>query len=146
MGGAGWRWGFPPADSGGRRERSGVRLVSVIAVGPLGEYDHADVRVEQPLESKRIAMDTIDWVALGLAALHVLLALAVAVYVSVNRKLSSAIAWVMAVVFIPLLGILFFLLVGAGRLPKSRREAQRQVSDYILERTEGGVRPAVEQP
>jgi cardiolipin synthase A/B len=114
-------------------------MVSVIAVRPAGEYDRADVRVEQPLESKRIAMDTIDWVALGLAALHVLLVLAVAVYVSVNRKPSSAIAWVMAVVFIPLLGLLFFLLVGAGRLPKSRREAQRQVSDYILERTEGGL-------
>lgn len=84
-------------------------------------------------------MDTIDWVALGLLALHVLLALAAAVYVSMNRNPSSAIAWVMAVVFIPLLGILFFLLVGAGRLPKSRREAQRQVSDDILERTEGGL-------
>lgn len=84
-------------------------------------------------------MDTIDWVSLGLLALHVLLALAAAVYVSMNRNPSSAIAWVMAVVFIPLLGILFFLLVGAGRLPKSRREAQREVSDDILERTEGGL-------
>ena len=84
-------------------------------------------------------MDTIDWVALGLLALHVMLALAAAVYVSMNRNPSSAIAWVMAVVFIPLLGILFFLLVGAGRLPKSRRDAQRQVSEYILERTEGGL-------
>ena len=63
-------------------------------------------------------MDTIDWVALGLLALHVMLALAAAVYVSMNRNPSSAIAWVMAVVFIPLLGILFFLLVGAGRLPR----------------------------
>ena len=68
-----------------------------------------------------------------------MLALAAAVYVSMNRNPSSAIAWVMAVVFIPLLGILFFLLVGAGRLPKSRRDAQRQVSEYILERTEGGL-------
>ena len=84
-------------------------------------------------------METIDWVALGVVARHVLLALAAAVYLSVNRKPSSAIAWMMAVVFVPLLGILFFLLVGAGRLPKSRREAQRQVSDDILERTEGGL-------
>ena len=77
-------------------------------------------------------METIDWLALGFAALHVLLALAVAVYLSVNRKPSSAIAWVMAVVFIPLFGILFFLLVGAGRLPKEpAREAapgQRRTS------------------
>ena len=64
----------------------------VLAGRAPGEYDRADVRVEQPLESKRIAMDTVDWVALGLLALHVLLALAAAVYVSVNRKPSSAIA------------------------------------------------------
>src|SRR3954466_11112663 len=84
-------------------------------------------------------MATIDWLALGLAALHVLLALAVAVYLSVTRKPSSAIAWLMAVVFVPLFGILFFLLVGAGRLPRGRRERQRQVNEYILERTEGGL-------
>ena len=66
--------------------------------------DRFGTRESRALESKKVAMETIDWVALGVAALHVLLALAVAVYLSVNRKPSSAIAWIMAVVFVPLLG------------------------------------------
>ena len=88
-------------------------------------------------------MDTIDWVALG-PALHVLLALAVAVYVSMNRNPSSAIAWVMAVVFIPLLGILFFLLVERGVCPES---AGRATPGQRLHpgADPGRPRPAVEQ-
>ena len=88
-------------------------------------------RTPTPPPPPEAYMISINLVAVLLFIAEVLLALAVAVYLSVNRKPSSAIAWIMAVVFIPLLGILFFLLVGAGRLPKSRREAQRQVSDYI---------------
>ena len=91
-------------------------------------------------------METIDWVALGVAALHVLLALAVAVYLSVNRKPSSAIAWIMAVVFIPLLGILFFLLVGAGRLPKESAERATPGQRLHPGADRGRPRPAVEQP
>jgi hypothetical protein len=60
--------------------------VPVLAGRGPGEYDRADVRVGHPLESKRIAMGTIDWVTLGLVVLHILLALAAAVYLSVNRN------------------------------------------------------------
>src|SRR5918998_1492166 len=84
-------------------------------------------------------MLAINWVALLAVAVDVVVALVVAVFVSANRKPSSAIAWVLAVVFIPVIGILFFLLVGAGRLPKSRREKQRIVSERILARTQGGL-------
>ena len=81
----------------------------------------------------------INWVGLLLIVAEVLVVLAVAIYVSANRKPSSAIAWVMAVIFIPVIGLLFFLLVGAGRLPKSRRDKQRIVSERIMARTEGGL-------
>ena len=84
-------------------------------------------------------MVTINWVGLLVIAVEVLVVLTVAVFVSANRKPSSAIAWVLAVIFIPVIGFLFFLLVGAGRLPKSRREKQRIVSERILARTEGGL-------
>ena len=69
-------------------------------------------------------MISINLVAVLLFIAEVLLALAAAIYVSANRKPSSAIAWVLAVIFIPVIGILFFLLVGAGRLPKHRRDKQ----------------------
>jgi cardiolipin synthase len=70
-------------------------------------------------------------------AVHVVIVLAAAIYVAANRKPSSAIAWVMAIIFIPVIGILFFLLVGSWRLPKHRRDKQRQVSQLIMEKTEG---------
>jgi cardiolipin synthase A/B len=78
-------------------------------------------------------------VSLLVLAAHVLIVLAGAVYVSTNRKPSSAIAWVMAFIFIPVVGILFFLLIGSWRLPKHRREKQQYVSDLIVEKTEGGL-------
>jgi cardiolipin synthase len=81
----------------------------------------------------------IDLVALLLFIAEVVLVLAAAIYVSANRKPSSAIAWVLAVIFIPVLGILFFLLIGAGRLPKHRRDKQHLVTTAIQEKTEGGL-------
>lgn len=84
-------------------------------------------------------MISINIVALLLFVLEVLLVLVAAIYVSANRKPSSAIAWVLAVIFIPVIGILFFLLVGTGRLPKHRRDKQRAVTTGIQERTQGGL-------
>jgi cardiolipin synthase A/B len=92
----------------------------------------------QPVSGGGVVLD-IDWLGLSLLIIHVTLALIAAIYVSANRKPSSAIAWLMAVIFIPVIGILFFLLVGAGRLPKHRRDKQRYVSEYIMQRTEGGL-------
>lgn len=84
-------------------------------------------------------MIDLSLVAVLLFLAEVLLALVAAIYVSANRKPSSAIAWVLAVIFIPVIGILFFLLVGAGRLPKHRRDKQRAVTTTIQEKTEGGL-------
>lgn len=84
-------------------------------------------------------MGEIDLVTWGLLAGHIVLAVTAALYLSANRKPSSAIAWIMAVVFIPVVGVLFFLLVGAGRLPRHRRDKQRAVTEEILERTGGGL-------
>jgi Phospholipase_D-nuclease N-terminal len=72
-----------------------------------------------------------------LLALDVLIVLAAAVLISANRKPSAAIAWILAVIFIPVIGILLFLLVGFGKLPRSRRDKQRDVNEAMLARTEG---------
>ena len=76
----------------------------------------------------------ISWLLL---AGHVLLVLLAAVLISTNRKPSSAIAWILTVIFIPVLGIAFFLLVGFGKLPRQRRDKQREVCQAILARTDG---------
>jgi len=45
----------------------------------------------------------------------------------------------MTVVFLPLVGIIGFALIGAQRLPRRRRDKQRHVSELIMARTEGGL-------
>ncbi|HEY5981423.1 MAG TPA: cardiolipin synthase [Microlunatus sp.] len=82
-------------------------------------------------------MHTGDWIALAIGLLHAAIAIVAAVYIAGNRKPSSAIAWIMAIVFIPYVGIAFFLLIGNWRLPQHRRDKQAHVSKIFLERTEG---------
>ena len=52
-----------------------------------------------------------DLVALLLVA-HVVLSGIATVLVSANRKPSAAIAWVLAIIFVPFLGLVAFLLMG----------------------------------
>jgi hypothetical protein len=75
--------------------------------------------------------------AVLLIVLHALIVFVSAVYISANRRPSAAIAWVLAIIFIPYLGALTFLIVGFGRLPRRRREKQREVNELMLSRTEG---------
>ena len=82
-------------------------------------------------------MSDLDIWALALGSAHVLLGLLAAILVSHNRKPAEAIAWVMAIVFIPFLGAAVFLLVGFGRLPAHRRTKQREVNQLMLGRTRG---------
>ena len=82
-------------------------------------------------------MSDLDIWALALGAGHVALGLLATILVSRNRKPAEAIAWVMAIVFVPFLGAAAFLLVGFGRLPAHRRAKQREVNELILERTRG---------
>ncbi len=87
-------------------------------------------------------MIELDWLGLILLACHFLIIVAAASFLSANRQPSAAIAWIMAVIFIPILGILFFLLVGVGRLPKHRRDKQRFVTETIMAGTAGGLAPS----
>ncbi|WP_448811050.1 cardiolipin synthase [Agromyces bauzanensis] len=54
-----------------------------------------------------------------------------------NRRPTAGMAWLLAIFFIPILGILMFLLIGNPKLPKRRREKQAEVDEYIRESTLG---------
>lgn len=84
-------------------------------------------------------MIELDFAGLLALAAHFAVIILAASFLSYNRKPTEAIAWLMAVIFIPILGILFFVLVGSGRLPKKRRDKQRFVTDAILERDRNGL-------
>ena len=59
------------------------------------------------------------------------------IYVPRNRRPQTATAWLLAIFFIPYLGILLFLLLGSNKLPKKRRAKQQEINDYILQTTDG---------
>tara|TARA_R110002020_G_scaffold143653_17_gene316078 strand:+ start:485 stop:1951 length:1467 start_codon:yes stop_codon:yes gene_type:complete len=62
-----------------------------------------------------------------------------------NRRPTAATAWLLAIYFIPFIGLLLFFLIGNPRLPRVRRRKQRQINEYIHDATEnlefGSLRP-----
>ena len=57
------------------------------------------------------------------------------IFVPKNRRPQTALAWLLAIFFIPYLGILLFLILGRARLPRARRRKQREINEYILDTT-----------
>ena len=62
-----------------------------------------------------------------------------------NRRPTAAMAWLLAIYFIPVVGVFLFLLIGTPRLPRKRRRKQTQINQYIHETSEslefGTLRP-----
>ena len=54
-----------------------------------------------------------------------------------NRKPTAGMAWLLAIFFIPFIGILFFVLIGNPKLPKARRRKQAEVNRFLREATTG---------
>ncbi len=54
-----------------------------------------------------------------------------------NRRPTAGMAWLLAIFFIPIIGILLFWLIGNPKLPKRRREKQAEVDEFIRESTHG---------
>lgn len=71
------------------------------------------------------------WAAIVVVMLDVVLVVLATAVISVGRRPSSAIAWVLAIFLVPVLGLLAFAFFGSRRLPKRRRERQRYVDDAI---------------
>jgi len=72
--------------------------------------------------------------AILLLIAHGVLVILAAVVVSANRRPSAAIAWLLAVVFLPVIALVAFLLVGRTRLPARRRADQAFVTGRMRER------------
>jgi len=78
----------------------------------------------------------INWPLLGLGANIVLflILLVMLFIVPRNRKPSSAIAWLLLIALVPVIGLLLFWLFGRTKLPKRRREQQRRMDEWIATR------------
>jgi cardiolipin synthase len=63
-----------------------------------------------------------------------------------NRRPQTALAWLLLIYVVPILGFLLFLLLGSRWLPKRRREKQTEINQYSLETTVGMDRVRKDPP
>ena len=85
------------------------------------------------------------WFAAFLVALDIVIRVTAIIVIPRNRRPTAAMAWLLAVFFIPFVGVFLFLLIGNPRLPRARRRKQDQINAYIAETSEhlhfGTLRP-----
>jgi cardiolipin synthase len=115
-----------------------VRQIGAGVPRATGSHDRDQQGIPPSTElcHDRAAMTEFDVWAVALPAGHALVILFAAIGISANRKPSSAIAWLLVVIFLPLAGVILYLLIGTAKLPKDRRDKQRFVTDRLLERAE----------
>jgi cardiolipin synthase A/B len=82
----------------------------------------------------------LDWIAgalptAALVAIEVVLLVVALAVAPPNRRPSSALAWIILIVVLPLIGLALFALIGSPKLPKGRQDKQRTMNERIEERT-----------
>ncbi len=84
-------------------------------------------------------------VAAGLIIVDFVIRVLSLVIIPRNRRPQTALAWLLAIFFIPYAGLIAFLLFGSTKLPRRRRLKQQQINRYVMDATEG-IRVAEERP
>ncbi len=79
-----------------------------------------------------VTFDATWWLVL-VFVFDITVRIAAIIIVPRNRRPTAAMAWLLAIYFIPLVGVFLFLLIGNPRLPRKRRKKQEQINDYIRE-------------
>lgn len=84
---------------------------------------------------------TIDWTWTWWAGLVLLVDITIRVLAIIivprNRRPTAAMAWLLAIFFIPIVGVLLFLVIGNPRLPRKRRKKQDLINRNIRDQSEG---------
>ncbi|MDX2377810.1 cardiolipin synthase [Microbacterium sp. LRZ72] len=87
----------------------------------------------------------ITWPVLALLVFDLAIRVWAIIVIPRNRRPTSATAWLLAIYFIPIIGLLLFFLIGNPKLPRHRRREQDRINEFIQERTEdldfGTLRP-----
>ncbi|HWS49671.1 MAG TPA: cardiolipin synthase [Microbacterium sp.] len=85
------------------------------------------------------------WLLAFLLVLDIAIRTTAIIVIPRNRRPTSAMAWLLAIFFIPYVGVFLFLLIGNPRLPRARRRKQDQINQYIADTSEnlhfGTLRP-----
>ena len=75
----------------------------------------------------------VTWWPIVVLVFDIAIRIAAVIIVPRNRRPTAAMAWLLAIYFIPFVGVLLFLLIGTPRLPRKRRRKQDAINDYIRE-------------
>ncbi|WP_127794748.1 cardiolipin synthase [Agromyces sp. LHK192] len=82
--------------------------------------------------------DELPWlIATALILLDWVIRIIALIVIPAGRKPTAAMSWLLAIFLIPFVGIVLFLLIGNVKLPKRRRERQREIDGIIADRTAG---------
>ncbi len=85
------------------------------------------------------------WIAIAVLAVDLTIRVFAIIIVPRNRRPTAAMAWLLAIFFIPIFGVLLFLLIGHPRLPRARRRKQALINQNIAAISErlhfGTLRP-----
>ncbi|MBO9578463.1 MAG: cardiolipin synthase [Microbacteriaceae bacterium] len=92
---------------------------------------------EEPTGTPDIVIDLPDWVYWTYLGFTIALRVLAVFIVPRNRRPQTATAWLLAIMFIPEIGWLLFLLFGSHRVGKRRRERQAEVNRFIAQTTHG---------
>lgn len=91
-----------------------------------------------------ITFDATWWLILVFVT-DIAIRIAAIIIVPRNRRPTAAMAWLLAIYFVPFIGVFLFLLIGNPRLPRKRRRKQEQINTYIHDTSEhldfGTLRP-----
>ncbi|MEX0152814.1 cardiolipin synthase [Microbacterium sp. LMI1-1-1.1] len=72
-----------------------------------------------------------SWLVITLFVVDLVVRIAAIIIVPRNRRPTAAMAWLLAIYFIPFVGVFLFLLIGNPRLPRVRRRKQTAINHYI---------------
>ncbi|MBS1697456.1 MAG: cardiolipin synthase [Actinobacteria bacterium] len=75
------------------------------------------------------------WIVAFGVAVDITIRVIAIIVVPRNRRPTAATAWLLAIYFIPYIGVLLFLLIGNPRLPRARRKKQELINETIAEVT-----------
>ena len=81
--------------------------------------------------------DTTTVVIVLAFAVDLAIRIAALIIIPRERKPTAAMAWLLAIFLIPVIGIFFFLLIGNTHLPKARRDKQKRVNEMISSAADG---------
>jgi len=97
----------------------------------------ADEDVVDTVDGITFGFDLPDWIYWTYLAFTISLRILAVFIVPRNRRPQTATAWLLAIMFIPEIGWIFFLLFGSRQVGRRRRARQAEVSRFIAATTHG---------